>query len=129
MTRGTPIPETVTLHVPFRILKRGGRKEMKLPDGVRPDRKADNTLMKALARAFRWKRMLDTGGFATIAELAEREGIGSSYVTRVLRLTLLAPDIVEAILDGKQGPEVTLARVLEPFPVVWTDQLRSLHRC
>jgi hypothetical protein len=58
--------------------------------------------------------MLESGEFATIAELAEREGIAPSYMTRVLRLTLLAPDIVEAILDGKQGPEVTLARVLEP---------------
>ena len=66
--------------------------------------------------------MLESGEFATIAELAEREGIAPSYMTRVLRLTLLAPDIVEAILDGKQGPEVTLVRVLEPFPVEWTEQ-------
>jgi hypothetical protein len=95
---------------------------MHLPDGVRPDRKADNTLVKALARAFRWKRMLESGEFATIAELAEREGIAPSYMTRVLRLTLLAPDIVEAILEGAQGPEVTLARVLEPFPLEWEHQ-------
>jgi len=126
VTRATPIPETVTLHVPFRVVKRGGRKEMCLPDGVRPDRKADNTLVKALARAFRWKRMLDSGEFATIAELAEREGIAPSYMTRVLRLTLLAPDIVGAIVDGRQEPEVTLARVLEPFPVEWTIQLDHL---
>ena len=70
--------------------------------------------------------MLESGEFATIAELAEREGIAPSYMTRVLRLTLLAPDIVEAILDGKQGPEVTLARVLEPFPVGWSEQARHL---
>ncbi|EYD74384.1 putative phage protein [Rubellimicrobium mesophilum DSM 19309] len=75
--------------------------------------------MKALARAFRWKRMLDTGEFATIGELAKREGIAPSYLTRVLRLTLLAPEIVEAILHGKQGPEAKLARLLEPFPVEW----------
>jgi hypothetical protein len=122
MTRGMPIPETVTLHIPFRVMKRGGRKEMHLPDGVRPDRKADNTLVKALARAFRWKRILESGEFATTAELAESEGIAPSYMTRVLRLTLLAPDIVDAILDGKQGPEVTLARVLEPFPAAWNEQ-------
>jgi hypothetical protein len=121
VTRGTPVPETLTLHVPFRALKRGGRKEMQLPDGVRPDRKA-NTLVKALARAFRWKRMLESGEFATIAELAEREGIAPSYMTRVLRLTLLAPNMVEAILDGKQGPEVTLARILEPSPAGWDEQ-------
>jgi len=79
--------------------------------------------LTALARAFRWKRMLESGEFATIAELAEREGIAPSYMTRVLRLTFLAPDIVESILDGKQGPGVTLARVLEPFPMEWATQV------
>lgn len=74
-------------------------------------------MIKALSRAFRWKRMLETGDFATINELADREGIAPSYMTRVLRLTLLAPDIVEGILDGRTGPEVTLARVLETFAV------------
>ncbi|RAZ82380.1 hypothetical protein [Cereibacter johrii] len=122
------IPETVTLHVPFRVVKRGGRKEMRLPDGVGPDRKADNTLVKALARAFRWKRLLESGEFATIAELAQREGIAPSYMTRVLRLTLLAPDIVEAILDGKKGPEVTLVRMFEPFPANWDSQSSELTR-
>ncbi|MET4127948.1 hypothetical protein [Roseovarius sp. MBR-6] len=122
MTRGSPAPETVTLHVPFRIVKRGGRKEMQLPEGATQPRRADNTLVKALARAFRWKRMLESGEYATIAELAEREGIAPSYMTRVLRLTLLAPNIVEAILDGTYGPDVTLALVLEPFPVEWGRQ-------
>ena len=126
MTRATPIPETITIHVPFRIVKRGGRKEMQLPPGAPQQRKADNTLIKALARAFRWKRMLESGEFATIAELAAREGIAPSYMTRVLRLTLLAPDIVEAILEGTQEPEVTLTRMLEPFPVEWAAQLEGL---
>jgi hypothetical protein len=127
MTCGAPIPETVTLHVPFRVVKRGGRKEMQMPDGAMPPRRTDSTLVKALARAFRWKRMLESGEFATIAELAEREGIAPSYMTRVLRLTLLAPDIVEAILDGQQGPEVTLAQVLEPFPIAWELQVQRLR--
>lgn len=122
MTRVSPIPETVTLHVPFRVVKRGGRKEMQLPEGATQPRRIDNTLVKALARAFRWKRMLESGEFATIAELAEREGIAPSYMTRVLRLTLLAPCLVEAIVDGKRGPEVTLARVLEPFAAEWELQ-------
>lgn len=125
MTRGAAIPETVTLHVPFRIVKRGGRKEMQLPEGATHLRRTDSTLVKALARAFRWKRMLESGEFATVSELAEREGIAPSYMTRILRLTLLAPDIVEAILDGKQGPEVTLAQGLEPFPLAW--QLQCTH--
>jgi len=123
MTRGMPIPETVTLHIPFLVVKRGGRKEMQLPDSDAQPRRTDNTLVKALARAFRWKRMLDSGEFASVAELAEREGIAPSYMTRVLRLTLLAPDIVEAILGGKHGPAVTLARLMEPFPMHWSEQL------
>lgn len=122
MTRASPIPETVTLHVPFRVVKRGGRKEMQLLDGFRPDRKADNTLVKALARAFRWKRMLESGEFATIAELAEREGIATSYMTRILRLTQLEPGIIEAVLDGRQGDAVKLARLMDPFPISWIEQ-------
>lgn len=126
MTRGAAIPDTVTVNVPFRVVKRGGRKEMRLPDGTAEPRRSDKTLVKALGRAFRWKRMLESGEFATIAELAEHERMAPSYMTRVLRLTLLAPDIVEAILDGKQGPEVTLARVLEPFPSEWEGQQKLL---
>ncbi|WP_454283611.1 hypothetical protein [Roseovarius sp. MBR-79] len=95
---------------------------MQLPEGTAQPRKPDNSLIKAMARAFRWKRLLESGEFTTVAELAEREGIGSSYVTRVLRLTMIAPDIVETILDGNQVPEVTLARVLEPFPTDWEQQ-------
>ncbi len=110
MTRGALIPEMVTLHVPFHNVKCGGRKEMQLPEGATQPRRTDTTLIKALARAFRWKRMLECGEFAT---MAEREGIAPSCMTRVLRLTLLAQDIVEAILDGTQGPEVTLVRVLD----------------
>ena len=126
MTRAKPVPETVTVHIPFRLVKRGGRKEMQMPEGASSTRKMDNTLIKALARAFRWKRMLESGEFTTIAELAEREGIAPSYMTRVLRLTLLAPDIVETILDGGQCPEFTLARAVEPFTFDWT---RQLDRC
>ncbi len=122
MSRGAPIPDTVTLHVPFRVVKRGGRKEMQLPNGAAQPCRTDSTLVKALARAFRWKRMLESEDFATIAELAERETIAPSYMTRVMRLTLLAADLVKAILDGKQGPEVTLARLMEPFPVEWEGQ-------
>lgn len=128
MTRDAPIPDTMTVNVPFRVVKRGGRKEVRLPDGAAEPRRADNTLVKALARAYRWKRMLETGHFVTIAELAEHERMAPSYMTRVMRLTLLAPDIVDAILDGKQGPEVTLARVLEPFPADWEGQLAHFGR-
>ena len=122
MNRSTPIPETVTLHVPFRIVKRGGRKEMVLPDGVAPPRKADSTLVKALARAFRWKRMLESGEFASISELAEREGIAFTYMARLMRLSLLSPELVDAIMDGRQPANVTLAKLTDPFPTDWKEQ-------
>jgi hypothetical protein len=101
---------------------------MQMPEGTTQSRRTDSRLVKALARGFRWKRMLESGEFATIAELAEREGIAPSYVTRVLRLTLLAPDIVEAILNGKQGPQVTFARMMEPLPVEWAAQPEHFGR-
>ena len=126
MTRASPIPKTMTLHVPFRVVKRGGRKEMHLPDGVRPDRKADNTLVKALARAFRWKRMLESGEFATIAELAEREGIAAPYLTRTMRLSHLSPDLVESILDGRQPRHLTLEVLRQPLSEDWSEQKRAL---
>jgi len=104
--------------------KRGGRKLVISPDGVstvassRP--RVDNTMIKALARAFRWRKLLETGAFATVEEIAEAERINASYVGRVLRLTLLAPEIIEAILDGRQPAEMTLAVLMRPFAVEWT---------
>ncbi|QBX35114.1 hypothetical protein E4L95_11500 [Paracoccus liaowanqingii] len=112
----------MTLHVPFRVVKRGGRKEILLPEGAPQHRRSDSALVKALGRAYRWKRMLENGDFATIGDLAGSESIAHSYMTRVLRLTLLAPDIVETILDGRHGPELTLPRMLEPFPADWAAQ-------
>jgi hypothetical protein len=96
------------LLTPGDVLSRG-------PAGV------DSTLVKALARAFRWRKMLETGRYGTIDELAAAEGISGSYVCRILRLTLLAPDIVEAILDGRQPTEITLPGLMEPFPVEWEE--------
>jgi hypothetical protein len=122
MTRATAVSETVTIHVPFRVVKRGGRKEMQMPERAAQKCRADSTLVKALARAFRWKQMLESGEFATIAELAEREGIATSYMTRILRLTQLEPGIIEAVLDGRQGDAVTLARLMDPFPISWIEQ-------
>jgi hypothetical protein len=79
-------------------------------------------MVRAIARAFRWREMLENGTHATIAEIAAAEKFNDSYVGRVLRLTLLAPDIVEAILGGRQPAEVTLAVLLRPFPVGWREQ-------
>lgn len=115
----------VTIKVPFAVRKRGGRKLVLAPDGMPVPRlppEVDSTLLKAIARAFRWQRMLETGRYATIKEIAKAEKINSSYVSRVLRLTLLAPTIVEAILDGRADAALTLAEAMAPFPVAWAKQ-------
>jgi hypothetical protein len=119
---------TVVVRIPMRFRRRGGRKRIVAPDGseIVPTTKPqpDGTLLKALARAWRWARMLESGEYGTLAELADAERISRSYVSRVLRLTLLAPDIVERILDGR--PTAGLAQFLKPFPVEWERQGDSL---
>ena len=121
-------PQTLTVVIPLRVKPRGGRKAMVTPGVLALDRRQDITLIKAVARAFRWRRMLETGRFATINELAAAEKINSSYVSRLLRLTLLAPDIVEAILDGRQPEGMTLPALMEPFPVEWAGQFERRVR-
>ena len=117
---------TLTVWVPMAFKPRGGRKLVVSPDGVPAwagtRSRVDDTLVKALARAFRWRKLLETGVHGTIDEIARAEGINDSYVSRILRLTLLAPDIVEAILDGRQPPALTLARLMKPFPAAWDEQ-------
>lgn len=116
---------TVTVRVPLTLRKRGGRKQVVWPEGASwgaPRARIDSTLVKAIARAFRWRKMLETGGYDTVQEIAAAERINPSYVSRVLRLTLLAPAIVEVILDGRQPSRITLAMLLGPFPVGWTEQ-------
>jgi len=117
--------QMLTIRVPLAVRKpRGGRKLMLAPGGMAPRgaSAADTKLVKALARAFRWRRMMEAGRYSTLNELAAAEKINSSYVSRLLRLTLLAPDIVEAILDGRQPEGMTLPGLMEPFPVEWELQ-------
>ena len=82
-------------------------------------------MIKAIARGFRWRKLLETGVYGTIEEIAAAEKINSSYVSRLLRMTLLAPNIVEAILDGRQPTKVTLAVLMRPFPVAWEEQVEA----
>jgi hypothetical protein len=113
------VADTVTVRVPLAIRKRGGRKVVVSPDGsVLPTAprhvatNADPSLLKALGRAFRWKRLLDDGAYASVSDIARAEKLDRTYVGDVLRLTLLAPAIVEAILEGNQGQGVTVATLM-----------------
>jgi hypothetical protein len=125
------MPETITIHVPMAFRQRGGRKLIVAPDGRtlqtvsrRPN--IDNVLLKALVRAFRWQRLLDDGAYGTIKEIAAREKIDASYVGDVLRLTLLAPEIVEMILDGHQPPALQLESLRKSLPLAWQEQRRII---
>ena len=84
--------------------------------------RAQSSLHHRVARAFRRRKLLETGAYAAIDEMAAAERINASYVCRVLRLTLLAPDIVDAVLDGRQPRAMTLAGLMKPFAVGWGEQ-------
>jgi hypothetical protein len=119
--------ETITVHIPMKFTKRGGRKLVVTPDGAEwaPRPRVDNAMVKALARAIRWRKMLDEGIHATIEDLARAKRVAPSYASRILRLALLAPEIVEAILDGRQAAELQLDDLTEAFPLDWVGQRSS----
>jgi hypothetical protein len=119
--------QTVTVRLAISIRRRGGRKLVLAPDGTNVTaapvrRHIDNAMVKAIAQAFRWREMLENGTHVTIAEIAAAEKVNASYVSRVMRLTLLAPGIVEAILSGRQPADLLLEGLLRRFPIEWREQ-------
>jgi hypothetical protein len=122
---------TITVRIPISIRTRGGKKLVLAPDGKTArsfSRRIDNSMVKALARAFRWQELLENGSYATIAEIAEAENINETYVGRVLRLTLLAPEMIEMIVGGRQPTTLDLQFLMRSFPVIWKNQQIHLAR-
>ncbi len=117
---------TIVVDIPMTWKRRGGRKVIIAPDGgdawAPPKPRHDETLIRALARAHRWKRMLEEGARGSASEIAEAEKIDRSYVNRLLRLTLLAPDIQESILDGRQPKGMQLEELTRAMPGAWGEQ-------
>ena len=117
---------TIIVTIPMQWKRRGGRKVIIAPDGgdawapAKP--RHDETLIRALARAHRWKRLLEGGRYRSAQEIAEGEGITRSFVSRLLRLTLLAPDIQEAILEGRQPKGMQLEELTRSMPMAWEEQ-------
>ncbi|RWP21016.1 MAG: hypothetical protein EOR01_17435 [Mesorhizobium sp.] len=117
---------TITIDVPLTLRKRGGRKLIVAPLGqeqwasARP--RVDNTLVKSIARAYRWQQMLKHGAYASAEDIAKAEKISASYVNRLLQLTLLSPAIVETVLDGHQLATMSTADLLQPVPAQWHAQ-------
>jgi hypothetical protein len=121
---------TLVVRIPMRFQRRGGRKRTVAPDGseLAPATKPqpDGALVKALARAWRWQRMLDDGIHASVTEISEVETINKSYVSRILRLALLAPDIVEMIIAGRTDQALMLEKLEMPLPANWEEQRTRL---
>jgi hypothetical protein len=116
----------LVVRIPMRFQRRGGRKRIVAPDGnqIVPSSKPqpDGTLVKALARAWRWQRQLDEGVYTSVRDIGDAENISKSYVSRILRLTLLAPDIVEGILAGTTNQGMVLEHLERPLPASWEEQ-------
>ncbi len=114
----------ITVRLPLPLRRQGSRKTIVTLASTLPmPARVDIILLKALARAFRWHRMLGMGRSTTIDDLALAEKINASYVSRILRLTLLAPEIVEAILGGRQPEGTTLPGLMKGFPAEWQHQI------
>jgi hypothetical protein len=123
---------TITVHIPITLHRQGGRKQVVTPAGatpwIAPPSRVDNTLVKAVVRAHRWRGMLESGHYATVRDLAKAETINESYLSRILRLTLLSPTLIEAILDGKQLPTLELDDLLQQLPIEWDKQVETLSK-
>jgi hypothetical protein len=117
--------KTATVSIPITFLQRSGRKQILSPEGATPwspPPRLDTALVKAIVRAHRWRQMIEGGDFASCAELAKAEKVNDSYLSRILRLTLIAPDITEAILAGRQPSTLQLDDLLKPLPPAWPQQ-------
>jgi len=120
----------IVVNVPLTLKKRGGRKEVILPQAfaaespMRPSHQ--EALVIAIARAHRWQKLLDEGKFDSVSDLAREIGLDVSFAARLLRLTLLAPDIIEAVLIGNEPSGLSLTKLTKQLPVMWADQRTEL---
>jgi hypothetical protein len=122
---------TATVSIPITFRQRGGRKQILTPQGATPWSAAprvDTALLKAIVRAHRWRQLLEGGEYASSSELAKAEKVNASYLSRILRLTLIAPEIIEAILAGRQPRTLQLDDLLKPLPAAWSQQHSRLSR-
>ncbi len=122
----SPDGRTMVVSIPISLRRQGGRKRVVTPAHAPtwspPPARIDNTIVKALVRAHRWRNMLEANLFGSVRELAKAEKINESYLCRVLRLTLLSPAITEAILNGRQPDGLDLSRLLKSLPTEWEKQ-------
>jgi hypothetical protein len=122
--------ETLVIRIPMTFRRRSGGSQIPRPEGVRPQEppklEPPRPLVLALARAFRWQEMLESGEVKSVEELAKQCNIDPTYVGRILRLAALAPDIVEAILNGYEPDGLSINRLAKPLPAAWNEQRLAL---
>ncbi|HOI55610.1 MAG TPA: hypothetical protein PLP01_10205 [Phycisphaerae bacterium] len=118
--------DTIRIRIPMKLKKRAGRKEIVLPKAVTGKVPTQDALVRAVARAFHWQSLLESGEVKSIGALATRFHVDHSYVARTIRLASLAPDIVEAIVRGDESEGLTLDRLMKPWPVRWDMQRADL---
>lgn len=118
--------KTIVIRIPMAFKKRGGRKEIVLPEGVdtadSPKPQPQRPLVVALAKAFKWQKMMESGEVKSLEELGKSEDVDRTYVRRILRLAMLAPDIVAAILDGTESSGLSLRKLSKDIPILWDEQ-------
>ncbi len=119
--------DAVVIRIPMELKSRRGRKEIIVPEGLggRSKSPTQEPLLTALARAFHWQGLFDSGRYQSLTELSEALDVDRSYVGRIMRLALLAPDIVEAIVRGEEPSGLTLEKLLKEIPIVWAKQRES----
>ena len=120
----------ISVNVPLMLKKRGGRREVILPQAFASDNPMhpshQEALVVAIARAHRWQKLLDDGKFESVSDLAREIGLDVSFAARLLRLTLLAPDIIEAILMGEEPSGLSLTMLTKQLPMLWDEQRHVL---
>ena len=116
----------VVVRIPVNFRRRNGRQMVLTCGGeerpAQPDRQVNSALVSAVAKAYRWQEQLESGQYASLEELAAANGVDRSYAGRILRLTSLSPEIVEAILDGNEPKGLTLAKLHKRLPLIWSEQ-------
>ena len=126
--------DAIVIDIPMALRHRGGRKEIVLPPGVAPVAESDDkdrsptSLALALARAFRWQEMIETGQFESNSDLARKLKLDQSYIARTIRLACLAPDLVEAIIDSQEPDGLSLRSLRRDLPLAWDEQRRELAK-
>lgn len=119
--------QKIIVHVPINLRKWGGKKVVVGPVGQDLRRldlhiRKDDKLLKALGRAYKWQKWIETGHCKNAQEVCEIENINRSYVLRILRLMRLSPKIIQAVLDGNQPDGFGLSSVEKSFPALWSEQ-------